>query len=346
MSGELARAGRANEVTASIVDEDDLKVMRAKAMIYPFLSPEQAEEVGRVLDEVFTPDDGQMSDDEIVAAFVSAKTIEGLSPKTIRFYAASVRQFREFCPKRLTRVTADDLRSFIRSKMETTCSAVGADNLRRNLSSFFMWMESEDLIAKSPMRKVKPIKARRSVKKPFDDMEVERIRDACETAREHLIVEFLISSGVRVSELVGLRVHDIDMSSRRAVVVGKGNKEREVHFSSAALMWMRKYLAEREAKGEGTPEFMLVSDVRRGGSYRPISQGCVEAIVRKIGERAGVGNCHPHRFRRTMATGSMRRGMSIDQVRELLGHESIGTTTLYAQTDHEQAMDAARRLIG
>ena len=129
-------------------------------------------------------------------------------------------------------------------------------------------------------------------------------------------------------------------------MVGKGNKEREVHFSSAALMWMRKYLAGREAKGEGSPEFMLVSDARRGSSYRPISQGCVEAIVRKIGERAGVGNCHPHRFRRTMATSSMRRGMSIDQVRELLGHESIGTTTLYAQTDHEQAMDAARRLIG
>lgn len=344
MSGEIQRSGA--YVDAHVVGEAELKLMQAKARIFPMLDEGQAERVGEVLDDIFAPKPPGHSNESLVRMFLEAKRIEGLSPKTLRYYLNSIRDFSAICPKAFTEVDADDVRGYLRMKLDTTCGAVSADNIRRNLSSFFMWMETEDIIAKSPMRKVKPIKSKKIVKKPFDDMEIERIRDACADERDHLIVEFLISSGVRANELATLRTRDVDMPSRRAVVTGKGNKEREVHFSSSALMWMGKYLAMREGREGDDMKFLLVSSSRRGGAYMPISRGSLEAIVRKIGQRAGVENCHPHRFRRTMATNSLKRGMSIDQVKELLGHESISTTTIYAITDHEQTMDAARRLIG
>jgi len=300
--------------------------------------------------------------EQLLKRFLAAKMVKGCTKRTIAMYATELRKILAKLGKPCTQVTADDVRVYVAVRLtQDGVTKTTANNEVRYLRTFYAWMNAEEIIQKNPMNKVERIKQDRMKKKAFSDMECERIRAACQTAQELAVVETLLSTGCRVSELVQIRIEDI--SDGKVVVHGKGNKDRTVYFNAKAELAIQKFLAERhDCNPYVFPAGLNIgekpSSKERGGCaarywYRDpdlIGDGMrytssIEQMVRKIGKRAGVDNVHPHRFRRTSATIALRRGMPIEMVSKMLGHEQISTTQIYLDLSDDDLEAAHRKYV-
>lgn len=286
-------------------------------------------------EETQTPKDNASQ----LEAFLAAKSVEGCSKKTIEYYELTISKALAAIDKPILRMTTQDLRSYLSDyQVKRSSSAATINNMRRVLSSFFSWLEDEGVLLKSPMRRIKPIKTPTKVKTTFTSEQVERMREEAACMRDLAIIDLLTTTGMRVSELVGLNRDDFNIEKRECIVLGKGNKERTVYFDDRAKMHLTAYFATRADNNDA-------AFICRNDHGRRLGKDGVEKAVRKIGERAGIEHAHPHKFRRTLATKAIGKGMPIEQVQHLLGHQRIDTTLHYAMVDEVNVKMSHRRFI-
>ena len=269
-----------------------------------------------------------------VRAWLDTKGLEGRSDRTLAWYRMTADRLGDFLGRDPKDATTAEVRAFLAS-LKPTNSNVSINNHRRNLNSYYQYLEDEDEIARSPMRRIRYIKEDRLVKLPFSDEELARIRSAASSPRDAAMIAFLASTGCRVGELVGVLKKDVDMHEREVKVYGKGGKERVTYFDAACKLALERYA---ESRRDHDPHLCV-------GRCGALTTGAVETVIRNVGRRAGVDNCHPHRFRRTVATRAIDRGMPIEQVKELLGHSQIQTTMIYACVSREGVKTAHRRYL-
>ena len=271
--------------------------------------------------------------------FIAAKRIEGCSERTLNYYETTIKTMVDKLSKKVNSIETEDLRNYLSEyQAKNNCSKVTIDNVRRILSSFFAWLEDEDYIMKSPVRRIHKVKATQTVKETYTDEELEEMRDACIEIRDLAMVDFLASTGVRVGELVNLDRVDIDMQERSCVVLGKGGKEREVYFDARTKIHLQNYLNTRT---DNNPA-LFVSLLR---PYDRLKISGVEIRLRELGKRINIKKIHPHKFRRTMATKAIDKGMPIEQVQVLLGHRKIDTTLQYAMVNQNNVRNSHKKFI-
>ena len=271
--------------------------------------------------------------------FIAAKRIEGCSERTLNYYETTIKTMVDKLSKKVNSIETEDLRNYLSEyQAKNNCSKVTIDNVRRILSSFFAWLEDEDYIMKSPVRRIHKVKATQTVKETYTDEELEEMRDACIEIRDLAMVDFLASTGVRVGELVNLDRVDIDMQERSCVVLGKGGKERDVYFDARTKIHLQNYLNSRI---DNNPA-LFVSLLR---PYDRLKISGVEIRLRELGKKINIKKIHPHKFRRTMATKAIDKGMPIEQVQVLLGHRKIDTTLQYAMVNQNNVRNSHKRFI-
>lgn len=277
----------------------------------------------------------QSENDKAFKMFMVSKKVEGCTDRTIKFYRDTLNKYNSVIVKPYTETSTNDIRYYLAYReTQEGVSKCTVNNERRVLSTFFTWLTANDYIVKNPMLAIKPIKQEKRIKKPFSEEELEMIRRSCKDKREIALVEFLYSTGCRCGEIEGLLIENVDIASGKLIVFGKGQKEREVFLNAKCRMTLKEYLDERDNPQNG-PLFAIKIRGKENKGMKSVNQQWVENTIKKIGDRAGVGKCHPHRFRRTTATTALNRGMPIEQVRMMLGHENISTTTIYAIADKE-----------
>lgn len=282
----------------------------------------------------------EMNNRELLSAFVNAKRIEGCSEKTLKYYQSTINKMLSDTDKHITHITTDDLREYLAEyQRANSCSKGNIDNIRRILSSFFAWLEDEDYILKSPVRRIHKIKSAKTVKETYTDEALERMRDNCENLRNLAIIDMLASTGMRVGELVGLNIADVDFENRECVVFGKGSKERPVYFDARTKIHLRNYLETRTDENPALFVSLLKPNER-------LKISGVEIRLRNLGRMLGITKVHPHKFRRTLATRAIDKGMPIEQVQKLLGHSKIDTTMQYAMVDQNNVKISHRKYIG
>lgn len=310
------------------------------------LNNEQKEKLKEVLLYTFYNIEVTSIKDELVEdtidyakMFIAAKRIEGCSERTLNYYETTIKTMIEKLSKKVNSIETEDLRNYLSEyQAKNNCSKVTIDNVRRILSSFFAWLEDEDYIMKSPVRRIHKVKATQTVKETYTDEELEEMRDACIEIRDLAMVDFLASTGVRVGELVNLDRVDIDMQERSCVVLGKGGKEREVYFDARTKIHVQNYLNSRT---DNNPA-LFVSLLR---PYDRLKISGVEIRLRELGKRINIKKIHPHKFRRTMATKAIDKGMPIEQVQVLLGHRKIDTTLQYAMVNQNNVRNSHKKFI-
>ena len=264
----------------------------------------------------------------ILKRYKACLVIEGRSPKTIYGYERTLLRLFKTLQKNYTDMTVSDLRYFLAYEKSRGISNRTLENTRVRISSFFAWLVDEELLNKNPCRSISPIKYTKEVKSPFSSVEIDALRSACQTKKERAIIEFLLASGVRVSEMCAIRLSDIDFNTLTVIVKeGKGAKQRRVYINELASKHLVDYLSSRNINGD----YLFYNKWRK-----PLNAGGVRHILNQIAERAGVCNVHPHRFRRTFATNLSNRGMSVEDIRALLGHENLNTTMMYVSTSAEK----------
>ena len=280
-----------------------------------------------------------VSNVEYLQMFIDAKRIEGCSDRTLGYYQVTVEHLLKTVDVEVRKMTTDDLRSYLADYQQiNNCSKVTVDNIRRNLSSFFSWLEDEDYILKSPMRRIHKIKTKQQVKEIISDEMIEKMRDNCKTKRDLAIIDLLYSTGIRVGELVRLNISDIDFEERECVVYGKGDKERRVYFDAKAKLHLQNYIKSRT---DDNPALFVTLDA----PYDRLKISGVEIRMRELGRSLSIPKIHPHKFRRTMATRAIDKGMPIEQVQKILGHSQIGTTMQYAIVNQNNVKASHRRYI-
>lgn len=310
------------------------------------LNNEQKEKLKEVLLYTFYNIEVTSIKDELVEdttdytkMFIAAKRIEGCSERTLNYYETTIKTMVDKLSKKVNSIETEDLRNYLSEyQAKNNCSKVTIDNVRRILSSFFAWLEDEDYIMKSPVRRIHKVKATQTVKETYTDEELEEMRDACVEIRDLVMVDFLASTGVRVGELVNLDRVDIDMQERSCVVLGKGGKEREVYFDARTKIHLQNYLNSRI---DNNPA-LFVSLLR---PYDRLKISGVEIRLRELGKRINIKKIHPHKFRRTMATKAIDKGMPIEQVQVLLGHRKIDTTLQYAMVNQNNVRNSHKKFI-
>ncbi len=272
--------------------------------------------------------------------FIAAKKIEGCSNKSMRYYHRTIELFAEAVKLPITQITTMHIRDYlVQYQNQHQCSKVTIDNMRRILSSFFAWLEDEDYIVKSPVRRIHKVKTESYVKETLSDEELEKMRDCSSSLRDLAMLDLLISTGIRVGELVGINRSDLNFQERQCVVFGKGNKERLVYFNARAKIHLEAYLRERK---DTNPALF----VGLHAPYKRLQISGVERRIKQLGARAGIGGVHPHKFRRTMATMAIDKGMPIEQVQRLLGHVRIDTTLHYAMVNQTNVKLSHRKYLG
>lgn len=282
----------------------------------------------------------ETSNAELLTAFINAKRIEGCSEKTLKYYQSTIIKMLSVSDKHITHITTDDLREYLSDYQNTNdCSKSNIDNIRRILSSFFSWLEDEDYILKSPVRRIHKIKSAKTVKETYTDEALECMRDNCNNLRDLAIIDMLASTGMRVGELVGLNRADVDFENRECIVFGKGSKERPVYFDARTKIHLKNYL---ESRNDDNPA-LFVSLLK---PYDRLKISGVEIRLRELGRKLGITKVHPHKFRRTLATRAIDKGMPIEQVQKLLGHSKIDTTMQYAMVDQNNVKISHRKYIG
>jgi len=275
----------------------------------------------------------------LVNLFISAKKVEGCSVKTLDYYTATIDTMLRNVPKLIVNINTDDLRSYL-SDYQTlkNASKITIDNIRRILSSFFSWLEDEEYILKSPVRRIHKVKSGRVIKETFSDEELEHIRDACDNSRDLAIVDLLSSTGMRVGELVRLEINDIDFEERECKVLGKGDSERKVYFDARTKIHLREYLDSRV-------DYEPALFVSLNEPHKRVNISGIETRLKLLGKRALIKSIHPHKFRRTLATQAIDKGMPIEQVQRLLGHVRIDTTMHYAMVNQSNVKISHRKYI-
>lgn len=281
----------------------------------------------------------EKENNELLEAFLSAKKIEGCSDKTIHYYQSSIVKLLKGISKCIKEICTNDIRRYLAEiQEENNLSKVTIDNLRRIFSSFFSWLEDEDYIAKSPVRRIHKVRTDTLVKEVLSDENIETLRDSCNELRDLAMIDLLLSTGVRVGELVKMNRADIDFQERQCKVFGKGNKEREVYFNARTKIHLQRYLESRTDDNPALFVTLLKPHTR-------LTISGVEVRLRKMGKDVHIDKVHPHKFRRTLATMAIDRGMPIEQVQKLLGHVRIDTTLHYAMVNQQNVKIAHRKFI-
>lgn len=311
------------------------------------LTNRQQEELYKVLVESFNNISiiqGENESDDfkenLLELFLSAKRIEGCSNKSLNYYCSTIQALVDSLGKDIKSITTDDVRQYLTDYQEKkNLSRVTVDNIRRILSSFFSWLEDEDYILKSPVRRIHKVKSASTIKDTYSDEILERMRDSCTNLRDLAMIDMLASTGMRVGEMVLLNKEDINFEERECVVFGKGDKERIVYFDARTKIHLQNYIYSRK----DTNAALFVS---LKAPYCRLSIGGIEVRLREMGKRLGVNKVHPHKFRRTLATMAIDKGMPIEQLQRLLGHSKIDTTLQYAMVKQSNVKIAHRKYIG
>ena len=303
----------------------------------PILNCDQLKSLGEVLRFALSP--RQEPDIDLLRLFLTAKEVEGCSARTITYYESTIQHMVESIGKPYTQIESDDLRGYLADYEAThKVGKVTIDNIRRILSSFFSWLEDEDYIVKSPVRRIHRVKTAAIAKEVLSDEDLETLRDNCANARDLAIVDMLATTGMRVGELVGLDIADIDLQERECIVTGKGNKQRPVYFDARAKLHLQAYLNSRT---DDCPALFVSLDA----TATRLSIGGVETRLRNLGNDCGVPRVHPHKFRRTLATHAIDKGMPVEQVQKLLGHARIDTTMHYAMVNQNNVKASHRKYL-
>ena len=312
----------------------------------PFLNNAQMEKLQEVLlhtlwkYEVTELDSNQEEEQDFVELFLSAKRIEGCSEKSLSYYEATIRTMLNSVEKGVKEIGTDDIRSYLTQyQTEKHSSRVTIDNIRRILSSFFSWLEDEDYILKSPVRRIHKVKTASNIKETYSDETLEMMRDNCCEIRDLALIDILASTGMRVGELVLLNRNDINFNERECVVFGKGDKERMVYFDARTKLHLQTYL---DSRIDDDPALF----VSLKAPYSRMTIGGIESRLRNMGKNLGIKKVHPHKFRRTLATMAIDKGMPIEQLQQLLGHKRIDTTLQYAMVKQSNVKIAHRKYIG
>lgn len=292
-----------------------------------YLSVSQMKKLQEVIIGVFCEKEEikkQIDNFEFLNLFLEAKKIEGCSERTIQYYRVTIEKMLQKVTIPVRKITTEDMRDYlVRYQQINNCSKVTVDNVRRNISSFFFWLEEENYILKSPMKRIHKIKTNKQVKETISDEDIEKLRDACKCTRDLAIIDLLYSTGMRVGELVNLNRSDVNFDLRECIVFGKGGKERKVYFDAKSKLHLQEYL-------NGRVDDNLSLFVTLDKPFARLKISGVEIRVRSLGKRVGLKKIHPHKFRRTMATRAIDKGMPIEQVQKILGHSQIDTTMQYA----------------
>ena len=278
--------------------------------------------------------------EDLLESFLSAKRIEGCSEKSLVYYRNTIQAMLETVAKPVREIETDDLRGYLTDyQKEKNSSKVTIDNIRRILSSFFSWLEDEDYIIKSPVRRIHRVKSATTIKETYSDENLETMRDSCTELRDLALIDILASTGMRIGELVLLNRKDINFEERECVVFGKGSKERMVYFDARTKIHLQEYLNSRT---DDNPALF----VSLRAPYVRMKIGGIEARLRGMGRNLGIEKVHPHKFRRTLATMALDKGMPIEQLQQLLGHKRIDTTLQYAMVKQSNVKIAHRKYIG
>jgi integrase/recombinase, phage integrase family len=281
-----------------------------------------------------------LTNEQLLESFLAAKRIEGCSEKSLAYYRTTIDAMTAKVEKNVREMETDDLRTYLTEyQQEKNSSKVTVDNIRRILSSFFSWLEDEDYILKSPARRIHKVKAALTIKETYTDEALEKMRDSCEEPRDLALIDMLASTGMRVGELVLLNRDDINFEERECVVFGKGSKERMVYFDARTKIHLQNYLQERT---DDNPALF----VSLRAPHERLQSGGVERRLRELGKKLDIEKVHPHKFRRTLATIAIDKGMPIEQLQQLLGHKRIDTTLQYAMVKQSNVKLAHRKYIG
>ena len=313
----------------------------------PYLNNEQLSKLraameyclhGLEITETDQPQEQEQSN--AVAAFIAAKRIEGCSEKTLTYYRKTIEAMTAGIGKTPQQITTDDIRQYLTAyQVQRKSSKVTIDNIRRIFATFYSWLEDEDYIVKSPVRRIHKVKTAKTIKDTYTDEALELMRDNCGTLRDLAIIDLLASSGMRVGEMVALNRDDINFNERECVVFGKGSKQRLVYFDARTKIHLQNYL---DSRTDSDPALF----VTLRAPFQRLQIGGVEARLRELGKRLLIPKVHPHKFRRTLATSAIDKGMPIEQVQQLLGHQKIDTTMHYAMVKQQNVKLAHRKYIG
>ena len=314
----------------NVLDNEQLSQLR-KVLEYTFRNVSVTEK-----DSVHTESNNQT----LIDNFIAAKKVEGCSDKSISYYKSTIINALVTIKKDVVHITTDDLRGYLNQYQEKSgASKVTVDNIRRILSSFFSWLEEENYIVKSPVRRIHKVKVGKTVKETYTDEALEQMRDHCSNIRDLALIDLLASTGMRVGELVRLNKSDIDYQNRECVVTGKGDKQRKVYFDARTKIHLQKYVDSRTDTNEALCVSLLAPNNR-------LEISGVEIRLRRLGRELNIPKVHPHKFRRTLATMAIDKGMPIEQVQHLLGHQSLDTTLQYAMVNQNNVKLSHHKFIG
>lgn len=281
----------------------------------------------------------EISNDNFLKMFLDAKRIEGCSERTLNYYRTTVEHLISQIETGVRKISTEEIREYLSNyQKRNSCSNVTIDNIRRNISSFFSWLEEEDYILKSPMKRVHKIKTKTVVKNIISDEGIEKLRDNCKEKRDLAIIDLLYSTGIRVGELVNLNIEDIDLEGRECIVYGKGDKERRVYFDAKAKVHLKEYIDARTDNNEAL--FVTLDE-----PHNRLKISGVEIRLRKMGRMLDLDRIHPHKFRRSMATRAIDKGMPIEQVQKILGHSQIDTTMQYAMVNQSNVKTSHQKYM-
>ena len=281
----------------------------------------------------------EISNDNFLKMFLDAKCIEGCSERTLNYYRTTVEHLISQIETGVRKISTEEIREYLSNyQKRNSCSNVTIDNIRRNISSFFSWLEEEDYILKSPMKRIHKIKTKTVVKNIISDEGIEKLRDNCKEKRDLAIIDLLYSTGIRVGELVNLNIEDIDLEGRECIVYGKGDKERRVYFDAKAKVHLKEYIDARTDNNEAL--FVTLDE-----PHNRLKISGVEIRLRKMGRMLDLDRIHPHKFRRSMATRAIDKGMPIEQVQKILGHSQIDTTMQYAMVNQSNVKTSHQKYM-
>lgn len=313
----------------------------------PYLNNAQSKRLQEILQSTFTnyeitssTVEAKEAEQDFVELFLAAKRIEGCSEKSLKYYEATITTMIKTINKNVKYIVTDDIRGYLTEhQQKKVLSKVTIDNIRRILSSFFSWLEDEDYILKNPVRRIHKVKTGTNIKETYSDETLEIMRDNCNELRDLAIIDMLASTGMRVGEMVLLNRNDIDFNERECIVFGKGSKERIVYFDARTKIHLQNYL---ESRNDNNPALF----VSLKSPHERLKIGGIEARLREFGKKLGLNKVHPHKFRRTLATVAIDKGMPIEQLQQLLGHRKIDTTLQYAMVKQSNVKIAHRKYIG
>ena len=307
-----------------------------------YLSISQMKKLQEVIIRNFAENEAEKKDianEEFLKMFLDAKRIEGCSERTIKYYKTTVEHLISQVKVGVRKITTEEIREYLSNyQKRNNCTNATIDNIRRNISSFFSWLEEEDYILKSPMKRIHKIKTKIVVKNTISDEGIEKLRDNCKEKRDLAIIDLLYSTGIRVGELVNLNIDDIDLEGRECIVYGKGDKERRVYFDAKAKIHLKEYIETRFDDNKAL--FVTLH-----APYKRLKISGIEIRLRNLGKKLDLDRIHPHKFRRSMATRAIDKGMPIEQVQKILGHSQIDTTMQYAMVNQNNVKTSHQKYM-